>query len=145
MFWNARGIRDEVPEVLDTMKIKKVGIGLFMETRIYGEDLSQGDWKWLSGTEVLPSPGGDVPRLGMGAFVNDKMLPGAAVVKTYEHSFWVRVPGHAEDMYLCAVHLPLYPDHAARKKAFADLAAGYALLQSMAELFLAATSTRGVA
>ena len=130
MFWNARGLRDCTHEVIEFMSGNKVGAALFMETSVYGTDLSQGRWKWLAGPELLPLPGGYNPRLGLGALVDTDRYPGASVVKKYKRSMWLRLPGESRDLYVCAVHLPLYTTPRERAKAICDLVAGYNLFKN---------------
>ena len=105
MFWNARGLADEVQQTLEFMTSRNVAAALFCETNVYDANLSQGRWKWLRASQLLPHPGDTSPRRGMGAFINKDILPGASVVKVYDDSFWVNIPGPSKKLDL-PVHDP---------------------------------------
>ena len=98
-----------------------------MESRVYGNGLSSGAWQWHAGPEVLSSTGDSSPRRGLGAFVNANKHPGAIVVNkgSYKHSIWLRFPGSAHDLYVCAAHVPLYSQPLARASALAEISAGF--------------------
>jgi len=113
------------------MNSRNVAAAMFCETNVYDADLSHGRWKWLRASQLLPLPGDTTPRRGMGAFINKDILPGASVVKVYEDSFWVSVPGSGKNLglYLCMTHLPMYANACARKKALQELKEGYKLFK----------------
>ena len=81
-----QGLADEVQQTLEFMTSRNVAAALFCETNVYDANLSQGRWKWLRASQLLPHPGDTSPRRGMGAFINKDILPGTSVVKVYDDS-----------------------------------------------------------
>ena len=59
MWWNARGLEDDLELVQDYMVEKKIDYACFCETKVFGKDLCAGDeaWAWHAGPEVLPKLG----------------------------------------------------------------------------------------
>lgn len=94
IFWNARGILGELASLVRLMKHYNAAMACIMESHIYGNDLSNDEYYWIKGPELLPAFGDrrNRPRRGLGMLVNRKLLPGGAEVKSFEHSFWARFP-----------------------------------------------------
>ena len=108
MFWNARGIVDEVDEVIDFMLARGVSVAGVCESKTYGEELSRRGFTWLRGPETLPRRGQKQPRMGLGFLVRDKAHPNATVVETGTHTMWIRLQGALRDLYLCVAYAPVY-------------------------------------
>jgi hypothetical protein len=70
MLWNARGLEDELAEVITYMEERGISLAGFMETKVFGTDLSRGRFKWIPGPETLPTDGDEMPRMGLGVLVD---------------------------------------------------------------------------
>lgn len=125
MVWNARGIEDDVVDVIDLMEERKVTLGCFMETKIFSKDLSRGRWQWFGAAEHLPTLGDASPRLGLGMFVDTDTHTGATPGVSGRYTMWLLVPGEEQDLYICAVYVPVYP-MPERAAAWRELGEGYA-------------------
>ena len=49
MFWNARGVQPILLDLLDRLEELHASLCGIMESKVYGEDLSRGKWKWQRG------------------------------------------------------------------------------------------------
>ena len=107
LFWNARGIEEEMIELIVLLEECNAKVACIMETKIFGKNLSTKEWKWLAGPETLPSLGGDTPRMGLGFLVHASFVD-AAVVRKGKYTAWLCLPGVHVDMYICAVYIPVY-------------------------------------
>jgi len=126
MFWNVRGVKSVLGELLFRLDRDSIPFCGVSESHVYGENLSQGDWVWLRGPESLPVLGMSVPSRGLGAFVNGKILPGASVAFSGAHCFCVRIPmPPGKSLYVFTVHWPLACDRHGREKAWFELSASY--------------------
>ena len=103
LWWNARGLADDIDDLLDVMEREQVTVAVICETKSYGDELSRRGFTFLRGPETLPKPGMAVPRKGIGMLVSDKEHPHASVEETGTHSMWIKLPGQKTDMYVCGV------------------------------------------
>jgi hypothetical protein len=129
MFWNARGIEDDVDDVINFMEERGISVGCFVETRLFKKSLSRGKWEWHGAAEHLPNLGQKSPRLGLGAFVDSERHPGSYVARKGEFTMWVCLKGEVQDLFIGVVYAAVYnlPD---RETAFRELGAGYAHFRS---------------
>lgn len=111
MFWNSRGLRTEILDILATMREQKAAVTFIFETRIYNEDMSEGEFKWFRGPEKLPSLGGAEPRRGIGAWVDSQRFPDAAIAFRGIHSLWISLNGSSgEVLHVGGTHWPMMSD-----------------------------------
>ena len=73
------------------MEERGIFLAGFCETKVFGEDLSRGHWRWIPGPESLPGMGEDTPRMGLGVMVDDRIHPDATLDSAGKYSMWVRV------------------------------------------------------
>ena len=109
LFWNARGVVDDVDELIDYMESKDISAAGICETKVFGVDLSRRGWTWLRGPETLPYLGKTLPRMGLGFLVRDNVLKGASVVSAGKYSMWIKIPGADEVLYAGVGYAPVYP------------------------------------
>ena len=121
------------------MKHYNAAMACIMESHIYGNDLSNDEYYWIKGPELLPAFGDrrNRPRRGLGMLVNRKLLPGGAEVKSFEHSFWARFPPRspgARPLFVCCTHLHVASQPLLRADAWKELCTGVALFKNQGML-----------
>ena len=57
LWWNARGLADDIDDLLDVMEREQVTVAVICETKSYGDELSRRGFTFLRGPETLPKPG----------------------------------------------------------------------------------------
>ena len=108
MFWNARGLADQVDEAIDYMQAKSITVAAFCESKTFGEELSRRGYSWHAGPETLPKRGAKLPRMGVGFLVHDATHPHAEIVEKKSYSAWLRLKGDSQDLYICGAYAPVY-------------------------------------
>jgi hypothetical protein len=121
MFWNARGVEEDLVELIVHLDENDIQVACIMETKVFGTDLSTDKYKWISGPETLPSVGGNTPRMGLG-FLVSREYPRASLVRKGRYTAWLRIPG-AVDLYVGAIYIPVYPQQ--KLEALKELWLGY--------------------
>ena len=91
LFWNARGLKSVIYDLLVVLDEMKVDICCISETRSCMIDFATNEWQWVPGKEYVPSMGNACPRLGLGVLVNKRTMPRATLISSAESSMWVRV------------------------------------------------------
>jgi hypothetical protein len=127
MYWNARGLEDELAETLTLMEERGISMAGFTETKVFGTDLSRGRWRWINGPETLPAKGDKTAKLGLGVMVDDRKHPNATIDSIGVYTMWVRLPGGASggdrDLYFGVVYCPVYDSE--KKAAMKEIVAGF--------------------
>ena len=134
MFWNCRGLEDEIEHVKLVLEERDAAYGVFCETKSFGANYSDSTWEWLPGPETLPSLGESVPRMGLGVLVRKSLFPGASVVSSGKCTMWVRLPGYGTDLFVCGIYVPVYPRQ--KRAALDELSAGCARFSNKGRLVI---------